>query len=235
MVCPPGGGGGTHGRRTRGAQQRCSSTSEGSSGGIGWDVDWRLEDWSVPAGAWSHTGAYIEAATRIAEAGGGYVQGHDTDQTLIIQPYYPSAPWTWGAIEPDIVMPEDVCRTEGIEWREASDYNAVWITGSVNGRRDRIRRAGSAGDRHAPTVTDALATDEIMTRQRGIRVLGDTGRQAWVTVSLPVIAETGLIRPGALIRYNEQGRTHLGLSRSLSVDYQFPALWQTIKLETHPS
>lgn len=195
---------------------------------IGWAVDWGLEDWEVPPGAWSHTGSYIDAATRIAEAGGGYVQGHDTTQTLIVRPYYPTAPWEWGEATPDIAMPEDVCRTEGVEWVEKSGYNAVWITG---GRRDYIRRTGTDGLTMAPTVVDALATDAIMTRQRGIRILGDTGRQALITVKLPVITETGIIRPGNLIEYTEQGVTRRGLSRSVAVECGFPEVWQTIKIE----
>jgi hypothetical protein len=199
--------------------------------GIGWAVDWRLEDWAVPAGAWSHTGSYIEAATRIAEAGGGYVQGHDTAQTLIIRPYYPVAPWNWPEAAPDIDLPEDVCQTEGIEWTEKAGYNAVWITGGENGRRDYVRRAGTDGLTMAPTVVDGLATDAIMTRQRGVRILADTGRQALISVKLPVVEETGIIKPGNLIRYTEQGVTRLGLSRAVSLECGFPEVWQTIKLE----
>uniref|UniRef100_UPI00404A17D1 hypothetical protein n=1 Tax=Candidatus Roseilinea sp. TaxID=2838777 RepID=UPI00404A17D1 len=223
-----------HNTEARTAQQLLIDALTDNGVPIGWTVDWQLEDWNVPAGAWNLTGTYIDAAKRIAEAGGGYVQGHDTDQVLIIRPYYPVAPWLWGEATPDLLLPEDVCRTEGIEWRDAADYNAVWITGGAGGRRDRIRRAGTAGDKQAQTIVDALATDAIMTRQRGIRVLGDTGRQAWITVSLPVLEETGLIRPGKLIKYSEQGNNHLGISRSLSVECQFPTVWQSIKLETHP-
>jgi len=216
---------------TRTAQQLIGDALTDNGVSIGWTVDWGLEDWSVPSGAWSHTGTYIEAAIRIAEAGGGYVQGDDTDQTLHVRPYYPSAPWDWAELTPDIQLPEDVCRTEGIEWVERTGYNSVWVTGA---RRDRIRRAGTDGLTVAQTIVDDLATDPIMTRQRGLRVLADTGRQALISVGLPVIPETGLIRPGPLVRYQEGGNTHLGLSRSLAIDYQFPNLWQSIKLETHP-
>lgn len=196
---------------------------------IGWEVDWQIEDWPVTAGAWSHSGAYIDAATRIAEAGGGYVHGHDTDQTLIIRPYYPVAPWEWAGTTPDIQMPEDVCQTEGIEWIEKANYNAVFVTGA---RRDYIRRAGSDGQIIAPTVVDALATDAIMTRQRGLRTLADTGKQAMIRVKLPVVSETGIIHPGNLIRYTEQGVTRLGMSRAVQVDCGFPEVWQTITMES---
>lgn len=48
----------------------------------------------------------MEAAIRIAEAGGGYVQGHDTADTLIIKPHYPVVPWQWAGLTPDITLPE---------------------------------------------------------------------------------------------------------------------------------
>ena len=217
----------------RTAQQLLADALTINGVGIGWTVDWRITDWLVPAGAWSHQGSYMDAATRIAEAGGGYVQAHDTDQTLIIMPRYPAAPWNWAAQAPDIDLPEDVCEVEGIEWQDKPAYNAVWVHGGEAGRRDRIRRTGTAADRTAPTIVDPLATAPEMTRQRGLATLGDTGRQAHITLRLPVLEETGIIQPGKLIRYTESGVSRLGLSRSVQVDHRFPDLWQTIRIETH--
>jgi hypothetical protein len=218
-----------HNGETLTAQQLLNAALTDNGVSIGWTLDWQIEDWSVPAGAWSHTGTYIEAATRIAEAGGGYIQGHDTDTILRVLPYYPAKPWEWATIPPDIIMPEDICRTEGIEWVEKANYNAVWVTSGV--RRDYIRRAGTDGLTMAPTIVDALATEATATRQRGTRVLADTGKQALITVKLPVIDETGIIRPGNLIQYTEQGITRRGLSRAVSIDAGFPEVWQTIKIE----
>ena len=200
---------------------------------IGWGVDWQLEDWSVPAGAWSHTGTYIEAAIRLAESGGGYVQADRIAQTLHVLPYYPVMPRLWSLEPLDLTLPDAVCVTEGIEWLDKPNYNAVYIVGGADGRRDLVKRTGTAGDRLAPTVVDPLATATAMTRQRGIRVLGDTGRQALITVSLPILSATGIITPGTLIEYTEQGVTRRGLSRSVSVNVQFPTARQTIKVETH--
>lgn len=200
---------------------------------IGWDIEWGLTDWSVPAGLWSYTGTYIGAALRIAEAGGGYIQAHDTDETLIVRPYYPWKPWEWATTLPTLILPEDVCVTEGIEWMEKPAYNAIWVVGQTDGRQDKVIRAGSAGDFHAPTVVDPLATDIAMTRQRGTRILADTGRQAHISLSLPVLPETGIIKPGELIQYTEHGTEHIGISRAVSVRYSGPSLTQTIRIETH--
>ncbi|NMG29365.1 hypothetical protein [Aromatoleum evansii] len=201
---------------------------------IGWTVDWRITDWLVPAGAWSHQGTYMDAATRIAEAGGAYVQGHASDQTLIVLPRYPAAPWAWSSLTPDLELPEDVVEVEGIEWTDRAAYNAVYVTGgSTGGRHDRILRTGTGADRVAPQIVDSLATAPEMTRQRGLAALSDTGRQARITLRLPVLPETGLITPGKLIRYIESGTPRLGLSRALEVSHDYPQLWQTIQVETH--
>lgn len=200
---------------------------------LGWMVDWQLNDWSVPAGLWSYTGTYIGAACRLAESGGGYVQADAALQTLHVLPYYPVAPWAWAAEIPDLVLPEAVCVTEDIEWQDKPAYNAVWVVGHDQGRRDLIKRAGTAGDCLAPSIADPLATHETMTRQRGLRAIADTGRQVHLSMQLPILAETGIIQPGQLVEYVEQGVPHRGLSRAVSVRYQFPTASQTIKVETH--
>lgn len=218
---------------TRTAQQLLNDALMMNGVSIGWAVDWQLEDWSVLAGLWSHTGTYISAASRISESGGGYVQADDTLQTLHILPYYPDPPWQWDAEQADITLPEDVCSVEDIEWQDKPAYNAVYVIGGQGGRQDKIKRTGTAGDVYAPTVVDPLATDTVMTRQRGLRVIADTGRQVHISLRLPVLAATGIIKPGNLIEYTEQGKTHVGLSRAVSLHYEFPVIQQTVRIETH--
>ena len=196
----------------------------------GWAIDWGITDWNVTAGAWSHKGSYIDAILRIAEAGGGYVQPHDTQKTLKILPYYPVAPWHWGTASLDFSLPESVVTTEGIRWIDKPAYNAVYISG---GLLHRVKIDGTAGDVLAPTVVDPLATAEEMTRQRGLRVLGDTGKQALVSLRMPILSETGIIRPGNLILYTENGTERRGMCRSASVSWAFPDAWQSLEIETH--
>lgn len=217
----------------RTAQQLLNDALKINGVPIGWDVTWGLTDWSVPAGEWSHSGTYMDAAIRIAEAGGGYIQGHDTDKALIVKPYYPVAPWNWSGETPNIVLPEDVCETEDIEWFDKAAYNAVWIVGGTQGRKDKVRIGGTAGDVPAPTVVDQLATDYQMSRQRGMRILGDTGRQAHITLKMPILPGVGIIHPGNLIDYTENNVTRRGLSRGVSITHQYPQTWQSVRLETH--
>jgi len=215
------------------AQQLMAAALMDNGVPIGWDLDWRITDWTVPAGVWSHAGTSMEACLTIAEAAGAYIQAAPQEQVLQVLPRYPAAPWHWADLTPDFDLPEDVCVTEGIEWMDKPAYNTVFVAGQADGVLGHVTRTGTDGGLAAPMVTDPLMTHADAVRQRGTRILSDTGRQAHITLSLPVLEETGIIPPGQLIRYHEGGKTHLGLSRSVAVSAQFPKIRQNIVLETH--
>ncbi len=104
-----------HNTEDRTAQQLLDDVLSVNGIHMGWGIDWQVEDWLVPAGAWSHSGNYMSAAQRIAEAAGAYVQAHNTDETLRILPYYPAPPWAWSDATPDFVLPENICLVEDME------------------------------------------------------------------------------------------------------------------------
>ena len=101
----------------------------------------------------------------------------------------------------------------------------------------QVTRTGTAGDILAPMVVDPLITGAAVARQRGIAVLSDTGRQIDLSLRLPVLAETGIIEPGAFVEYQDgsQGQPirRLGLVRSTRVEAGWPQVWQTLGVETH--
>lgn len=199
---------------------------------IGWGVDWQLQDWSVPAGAWAMQGSYIDAINDIAAAAGGYVQPHNTEQILRILPKYPSAPWTWGDVVPDFEIPAAAAEVEGTEFLDKPVYNRVFVGGISAGVFGPITRAGTAGDLIAPQATHALITDPAAQRQRGLAELANTGRQEMVTLSMQVLPETGVILPGKFLRRVGQ-ETVSGIVRSTSLSWGAPKLRQTLEVETH--
>lgn len=199
---------------------------------IGWDIDWQLEDWQVPARAWALQGSYIDAINDIAAAAGGYVQPHNTDQVLRILPKYPQAPWHWGDVVPDFEIPAAVAEVEGTDFVDKPDYNRVFIGGVSAGVFGPITRAGTAGDLIAPQVTHALITDATVQRQRGLAELANTNRQAILTLSMPVLPEAGVILPGNFVRY-QGAETAMGIVRSTSINWAAPKLRQTLEVETH--
>ena len=201
---------------------------------IGWDIDWGILDWYVPGGVWSTTGSYIDAVTNIARSVGAYVSPHKTLQKLAIKARYPALPWTWASATPDIILPADVVSTESVQWSEKPSYDSVYVSGVSDGVLGFVKRAGTAGDMNAPMVTDALITHADAARMRGAAILADTGIVSTISLSLPVLALTGVIEPGKLIRYTEGARSTLGLTKSVSVSMtEQSKLSQTIELEVH--
>ena len=201
---------------------------------IGWGIDFGLTDWAVPGGTWAFQGSYIGAVLDIASAAGAIVQPHATDATLRVMPRYPAAPWHWATLAPDFVLPAAAVAVEGIQPLTKPDYNRVFVAGTNGaGVLGQVTRSGTAGDRVAQMVTHALNTHSDAVAQRGLSVLADTGAQANVSLRLQVLPETGVILPGAFVRYEDGAETHLGLVRSTSVDWQRPVLRQSITLETH--
>jgi len=200
---------------------------------LGWSVDWGLTDWWVPAGAFSHQGTWIEALAAIAGAAGGYLLPHPTAQTIRIRHRYPVAPWAWGTVTPDYVLPVDVVARESVRWIDKPTYNRVFVSGQEVGVLGQVTRAGTAGDALAPMVVDALITATPAARQRGLAVLADAGRQIEISLRLPVLAETGIIEPGAFVEYRDGSVTRLGLVRATQVQAGHPEVWQTLGVQSY--
>lgn len=220
--------------QARTAQQLMNDVLTTNNVPIGWTVDWQIDDWLVPAGVFSANGSYMDGLLQISNAVGAYIQPHPTSQMLTIRHKYPSAPWDWGSISPDIVLPSAVTTREGIEWVDKPEYNRVYVSGVSQGILARVTRTGTSGGKAKPMITDALIVASNAARQRGRAELSDTGRVANVSLRLPVLAETGVIAPGRFVRYDDGGDTHSGIVRSTSIDTGYPEVWQSIVVETHP-
>lgn len=222
---------------TRTAQQLMLEVLSDNGVPLDWELDWQVDDWLVPAGAWSFQGTRMAALRAIAAAAGAYIQPHPSERVLRVLHRYPSAPWDWGTLTPDFILPASIVQNEGIAWTRKPAYNRVFVSGQAFGHRSEVTRTGTAGDLSAPSVVDALLTDTPAARQRGRAILSDTGRQALVRLRLPVLSETGIILPGKSVRYeDDEGNTRFGLVRSTSLDVKLPdapEVWQVIGVETH--
>jgi len=200
---------------------------------LGWSIDWGLTDWNVPAGVFTQQGTWMEALVAIASAAGGYLIPHPSDQSIRVRHRYPVAPWEWNTVTPDFVLPVDAVARESLRWVEKPGYNRVFVSGQDVGVLGQVSRAGTAGDVLAPMVVDALITEAAAARQRGISVLADTGQQIEVSLRLPVLAETGIIEPGAFVEYQDGSVTRLGIVRSTQVEAGMPEVWQTLGVQSH--
>lgn len=200
---------------------------------LGWAVDWGLTDWNVPAGAFAQQGSWIDALTAIAGAAGGYLIPHPSAQSIRVRHRYPVAPWEWSTVTPDFVLPVDAVARESLRWLEKPAYNRVFVSGQDVGVLGQVTRAGTAGDVLAPMVVDPLITEAAAARQRGIAVLAETGQQIEVSLRLPVLAETGIIEPGAFVEYQDGSVTRLGIVRATQVEAGMPEVWQTLGVQAY--
>ena len=198
-----------------------------------WSVDWQITDWLLPAGLWSHQGSPISAVNRIAAAAGAYVQSDVLNKVLHIQHRYPTAPWNWSGVTPDIEVPSAIATTEAIEWIDSPDYDVVYVSGEVGGVLGKVLRTGTAGVLPAQMVTDNLITHTDAARQRGQAILGAAGRMAMVSLSMPVLTEYGLILPGSMVSYVDGATTRIGIARSVNINASMPTVSQTVEIETH--
>ena len=216
----------------RTAQQLAAEVLTINGAPIGWDIEWGLTDWLVPGGAWTFQGTYISAINDIATAVGGYVQPHNTDAMLRILPRYPAAPWDWGSVTPDVVIPRMTAEVVSTDYVDKPVYNQVHVGGIAAGVFGPWKRAGTAGDREAPQVTHALITHADAQRQRARAVLSDTGSQALISLSMQVRPESGVIMPGKYIRYQGDEEV-MGIVRGVTLNWNRPTLRQVLRVETH--
>lgn len=215
------------------AQQLATAALEYS----GVTLDWQVDDWVVPAQVWSHQGTPLSAVLRIVDAVGAVVQSHRTADTLIVQPRYTAMPWEWADAAPDVQLPIGYCITESMDEQRQPPYNAVYTSGTVAGQIRRTKRAGTAGDLEAPMATDALLTESIAHMQRARSILGTSGWQAKVGLSLPLDTATGapgLLDVGSLIEIDDTGGAWRGMVRGVSIHAgSRPGVRQTIQVERH--
>lgn len=198
---------------------------------VGWTLDWQIDDWLVPIGVFAMSGTPVDVALRVAEAVGAYVQAAPALSTLSVLPRYPIVPWQFGSLSADVTLPVDVTDLDSVERVDRAAYNVVFIGGETQGILGRVKKNGTAGDIPAPSIVDSLITETAAARQRGIAVLGDTGRKGMYTYAVPVIPASGIFRPGQIIDVVDGALTTRGIVRANRITSVFPQVRQTFTME----
>ncbi|KAA9180597.1 hypothetical protein F3K36_03040 [Delftia sp. BR1] len=219
----------------RTAQQLMSEVLTVNGVGFGWSVDFQLSDWLVPGGVWMHQGTFISALTDIAGSVGGYLQPHDTDPVLHALPAWPLPWWRWNELAPDIDLPEGIAEVDETEVIDVPGYNRIFVAGEAGGVMGDLTRAGTAGDvLKQPMAVHPLITTIGAAKARAIAELAESGRQLKHKMTLPVLAETGVIKPGRVLRYyDDAGTRRLGIVRGTSISQQYPVLTQALEVDSH--
>jgi hypothetical protein len=204
-------------------------------------LDWGIDDWLVPAGAWSHYGTPLAAVQAIAKAAGGYVQSHRNLPQLQVRHPYPllpggvlGGPWNWaGAFAPDVMLAPDAIISRQEELRDAPAINAVYVSGTTQGVLALVKREGTAGDLLGAQITDALITEAVAARQRGLSVLGAAGGRIMRRLELPVLTgagQPGVLSTDQLIEVSDAVPWR-GRVRAVSVTANSPSVRQNVLVE----
>ncbi|MEJ2790085.1 MULTISPECIES: hypothetical protein [unclassified Pseudoxanthomonas] len=214
--------------------------------GTGFTADYDTVDWEVPAGAWFYDGLTpIEAITRLAQASGAVVQSDPADRHLVIRPRYPVSPWDWPATAPDFTLLDDIVTSETLQVRSAPPYDAVVVTGEIQGKgvTARVGRASEPRTLYAPQAASPLINTDAAARERGRNVISDRGEQAAITLTHPLFAapllagQTGRVLPLMLGEVQEAGETWHGVCTGYQLearaDDKALVVEQTITLERH--
>ena len=223
------------------SRQLADNELERVSSDLGFSLDWNLIDplgWAMPANAWSYTNLTpVAAIKQIAEGGGGFLNSHMSARQLLVKPVYPVAPWQWADTDPDLILPYDIVLHENLKWEEKPMYNGVYVQGETAGVRGFVKLTGTAGDYQAPMVVDPMIGDEAAARQRGMTILAAGGKQARVSLDLPMHETIGVIEPSMLLKITGNNDWY-GLSRSVSISSSIATdgkitTRQTVELERH--
>ena len=220
----------------RTAQQLMAEALTSNGASLGWALDWQITDWLVPGGVWSHQGSPMAGVLDVAAAAQAIVQADAAASTLHILPRYPALPWDWASTTPDVQIPLDVIETDSLEPVVQPEYNAVFVAGEGGGIVGHVKRAGTAADRVAPSAGHRLITHADAARQHGGAILANAGRQARITISMPISAEIPLLQVGQLVSIPEPGDNWRGLVRGVRVSaawQQSLRVRQTIEIERH--
>lgn len=216
---------------TNGTQMTAQQIINDTLTNTGYSQTWGITDWLVPANTFSQYGTPAQVAASVAEASGSVLQADWLLRDLRMMPRYPVKPWDWAGATPEYVIPGAVTQTESLEWIEKPSYNVVYVSGQQNGVLGQVKITGTAGDLAAPMFTHPLITHNDAARQKGISILGDTGRKTMLQLTMPVLPATGVIDVCRLIEFNDGSTTRRGIVRANTISVNWPTVRQTLTVE----
>ncbi|WP_164964317.1 hypothetical protein [Rubrivivax sp. JA1026] len=203
----------------------------------GVEVDWRVEDWDIPATAFSLSGSPIDVVRRLAATIEAIVESDPVEPKLIVRPRYAVLTPKWPAVAPDAEVSVHAVLVDSLERADQPSYDGVYLAGQQSGVLGFCRWAGTTGSVQHPLVTDQLLTGQPAIRQRGTVILCRSGAQANIQMQLPLLVgpgRPGLLRVGQIVRVvDDPDGPWVGRVRRVSVAANLPKIRQTVVLERH--
>ena len=208
----------------------------------GFTLDWQLagvNGWDIPANTYSYTGRTpINSLQWIAEAAGGFINTDMSADVLHVLAYYPIPSWEWAAQTPSINLTQSLITSRSRGRVNKPAYNGVTIYGeNDNGIGALIKRTGTSGGYQPPMVTSDLMTAQAAAISRGKMILSDTGDIGNIGISMPLVADIGVLKPSTLIGVND-GEQWVGMVRGTTITGRLSSnraleIDQSIDVERH--
>ena len=208
----------------------------------GFTLDWQLagvNGWNVPANTYSYSNRTpINSLQWIAEAAGGFINADMSEDIIHVLAQYPIPSWEWAAQTPSIELPMSLITSRSRGRVNKPAYNGVTIYGeNDNGIGALIKRTGTSGGYQPPMVTSDLMTDTAAAISRGEAILSDTGDIGNIGISMPLIADIGVLKPSTLIGVND-GESWIGMVRGTTITGRLSSnraleIDQSIDVERH--
>lgn len=213
-------------------------------GGVpsGFTLDWQLagiNGWDIPANTYSYTGKTpINSLQWIAEAAGGFINAHMSDDIIHVLANYPTPSWEWAAQRPSINLPISLITSRSRGRVYKPNYNGALVSGEKAGSISAlIKRRGTSGGYQPPMVTSDLITDTAAAISRGKAMLSDVGDIGNINIAMPLHDDFGVLKPSTLIGVND-GEQWIGMVRGTKISGKLSGnqtleIEQSIDIERH--
>lgn len=208
----------------------------------GFAVDWQLagvNGWNVPANTYSYSNKTpINSLQWIAEAAGGFINAHMSEDIIHVLANYPIPSWEWAEQTPLLTLPISLITSRSRGRVNKPAYNGVTLYGENEGGIGAlIKRTGTSGGYQPPMVTSDLITDTAAAISRGKMILSDTGDIGKIGISMPLHSDFGVLKPSTLIGVND-GESWVGMVRGTTITGRLSSnraleIDQSIDVERH--
>lgn len=194
-----------------------------------------VTDWLIPASTYAVSNKTpIGVISEIADAAGGFVLSHPTDTTLSIKKRWKVSAWALSSATPDVTIPAAVIVNATDSINKATRYNTVTLIGSVG---HEIYRATQGRDVSAPTLSDALFTDQNVTIPKGESVLSDSGTHAIYSLKMIMTETMPLAELGQIWQVNDTDGAWRGIVTGIEISVSLvndaPTVHQTLTVNRY--
>ena len=191
---------------------------------LGVEVHLEMEDWLVPAGAYSLADKTpVAVLADIAEAGGGFVYSDPAEAKIYIKPRWREPAWHIHKTSPQLAVPANTILSISGQKQTETQADAVFVYGANDkGAAAKVIREGASGDTLAATLTHPLITHLIPCRTAGIAALCETGVHKSESVRLPHLPKHGLdfAEVGRIWQFAEQNGAWNARITGISIEAQ---------------